>query len=145
MRYVPELIRSILYTILAANCLPFLLAQKPQVNQPSAVLLKPQEVTFSQLNAEALVGLCRDVETDMNSPGSKLCLFYLTGFGDGYAMAMLKFNHEKQSGFCPPQEVTRPQMAKVIVKYGADHPNELWINSALFTATALKDAYPCQE
>jgi hypothetical protein len=44
-----------------------------------------------------------------------------------------------------PEEVTRQQMAKVIVKYGADHPNLLWIGGALFTAATLKDAYPCKE
>jgi hypothetical protein len=36
-------------------------------------------------------------------------------------------------------------MAKVLVKFAADHPNYLWTKAPLFTAMSLKDAYPCQE
>ncbi len=106
---------------------------------------KPQTVAFTPLEADALIALCKGAETDASSSGSMTCLSYIGGFTDGYNVAMARFNHEKQSAFCPPPEVTRQQMAKVIVKYGADHPNLLWSGAALFTALALKDAYPCQE
>ena len=118
---------------------PYARAQKAQFAQ------KPQEVTFSQLSAQDLIGLCKPVDAGVHSDLSQLCLMYLTGFTDGYNIAMARFNHEKQSAFCPPNEVTREQMAKVIVKYGADHPNLLWAGAPLFVAASLKDSYPCQE
>jgi len=106
---------------------------------------KPQQVTFSSITSEELIGLCKTVEGTAQSDTSLLCLTYISAFTDGYNVAMARFNKEKQAGFCPPQEVTRQQMAKVIVKYGTDHPNQLWVGGALFTALAFKDAYPCQE
>jgi hypothetical protein len=130
---------------LLAYLTPLLVAQKerPQLSQTPA--LNPQEVTFSQLTGDGLVRFCKGVDADENSSGSLMCEFYLTGFGDGFGMAMLKFNKEKQSQFCIPEEVTKPILAKVIVKFGADHPNYLALPSGLFTAMALKDAFPCRE
>lgn len=128
---------ALLATIAWALCAT---AQKTQV--PTQ---KPQQVSFSAITAEDLIGLCKGVQADGSSTSSTACLSYIAGFTDGYGVAMARFNHEKQSAFCQPQEVTRQQIAKVIVKYGDDHPNLLWTGGALFTALALKDAYPCQE
>lgn len=105
---------------------------------------KPHEVTFRQLSGENLVDLCKSVDIDAHAQASTQCLFYIGGFNDGFNMAMLRFNNSKQAQFCPPDEVTPTQVAKVIVKYGADHPDKLWLNAALFTSVTLQDAYPCQ-
>jgi hypothetical protein len=131
-----------------AACLLFLFASTMLCGAgpvPQMGAQKPQQVTFSPVTAEELVGLCKSVDANAQSDAAALCLTYISGFTDGYSVAMARFNHEKQSAFCPPQEVTRQQMAKVLVKYGGDHPNQLWTGGALFTAIALKDAYPCQE
>jgi hypothetical protein len=110
-----------------------------------APALPPQQVTFRTLGAEDLISLCKKVEVDAKSWESMACLSYISGFTDGYGMALARFNHEMQSVFCLASAVTPQQMAKVIVKYGADHPNQLWLGAALFTAASLKDAFPCQE
>jgi hypothetical protein len=119
--------------------------QQTPSGKPQMPAQKPQLVAFLPLKGEGLTTLCKEVETDASSSDSTICLSYLGGFTDGYGVAMARFNHEKQSAFCPPLEVTRQQMARVIVKYGADHPNLLWTGAGLFTAIALKDAYPCDE
>lgn len=119
--------------------------------QAQAPALPPQNVGFSPLTAEGLISLCKDADanlpSDANPPSltGMTCLSYIGGFRDGFGVAMAKFNHEKQSLFCTPPEVTNAQIAKVVVKYGADHPNQLWTGAALFTALALKDGYPCTQ
>jgi len=109
-------------------------AQKPPVSQ------KPEQVAFSPITAEELIAFCKDVDSAGHTQDAITCLTYIAGFVDGYNIAMAKFNKEIQSQFCPPADVTRTQMAKVIVKYGADHPNYLWAGAPLFTVMALKDA-----
>jgi hypothetical protein len=53
--------------------------------------------------------------------------------------------HGKQTYFCPVQEVTTTQMAKVVVKYGNDHPEKLWMRASMLTLFALRGAYPCEK
>jgi hypothetical protein len=105
---------------------------------------RPREVLFSQLTGEQLVDLCKHAERETLDSESLECQMYLAGFRDGYNIAMYIFNDQKQSRFCPPDAVTVSQMAKVVVKYGNDHPQDLWLRAGLFTITALKEAYPCQ-
>ena len=116
-----------------------------QGQQTHTPALPPDDVAFSSLSAEDLVQACKDASANPVSASGTMCLTYVAGFKDGFGIAMAKFNHQKQSGFCPPPEVTTSQAAKVIVKFAADHPNLLWSGAALFTAIALKDAYPCKE
>ena len=101
----------------------------------------PQRVFFHIVTGEYLVNLCKVAELDSRDP----CLNYIAGFTDGYATGMIVFNNSQQARFCPSREVTPFEMAKVLVKYGNDHPEDLSTRAALFTAYALKDAYPCQE
>ena len=101
------------------------------------------EVTFRPFSAEDLIKICKNADDSSSKTGS-MCLMYLGGFTDGHNLALLKFNKKQPDTFCPPIEVTPSQMASVIVKYGIDHPELLWLRAALFSATALKAAYPCQ-
>lgn len=126
--------------VVSSLCVPAQTAKSPQT--PA---MKPQQVVFTPLEAESLIAACKGVDANPSTASSMSCLSYISGFTDGWGVAMARFNHENQSAFCPAPEVTRPQMAKVIVKYGDDHPNLLWSGAALFTALALKDAYPCEE
>lgn len=88
------------------------------------------------MTAEDLVGLCKHVETEEHSEPSMACLMYISGVEDGFSMSLLKYNGDKQTVFCPPDGVTRTQIAKVIVKFGNDHPNQLLTRAAVFTLVA---------
>jgi hypothetical protein len=111
---------------------------------PTRVAQKPQEVTFRNFSGDDLVKLCENGSADEHTLTNRMCLMYVSGFTDGYNVAMLKFNNQMQANFCPPNEVTPDEMAKVIVRYGSAHPEQLKFPAALFLPTALKDAYPCQ-
>jgi hypothetical protein len=69
---------------------------------------------------------------------------YLRGFTDGFGAALIGLNDSKQVAFCPPKEVTVSQMAKVVVKFGNDHPEKLSMPAFLFTLVTLREAYPYQ-
>lgn len=106
---------------------------------------KPGDVQFRALTGEQLTEMCKNADENSTDQSTMMCLLYLSGFTDGFNMALLRLGQEKQTGFCPPKGVTPGQMAKVVVKYGNDNPDKLWLSAALFTAAALKNAYPCQE
>jgi hypothetical protein len=42
-----------------------------------------------------------------------------------------------------PDSVTSTQLAKVIVKYGNDHPQELHLPGVIVVTNALLAAFPC--
>ena len=44
---------------------------------------------------------------------------------------------------CFPSGVNATQLAKIVVKYGDDHPEKLNIGSAAFVIIALQEAFPC--
>jgi hypothetical protein len=109
---------------------------------------KPQEVVFwSPLSGEDLVRKCKLVDSESDSPTKQdglQCLVYISGFTDGYGAALIPFHHNKQAAFCPPDGVNLGQMAKIVVKFGTDHPEDLWMKAPSFTLQALSNAYPCQ-
>lgn len=116
-----------------------------EAQTPQRVMQKPQEAGFTTLTSEDLVKLCKDADPDGHDRDSAMCLMYIVGFEDGYSVGLVLFNNKEQVGFCLPPGVTTWQMAKVVEKYGNDHPENLWLNAGVFIALALKDAYPCQK
>jgi len=59
------------------------------------------------------------------------CVYYLQGFTEG-------------GYYCVPVGVTPFDMAAVIVKYGDDHPERLYLDRGAFVKEALDSAYPCK-
>ena len=106
---------------------------------------KPEIVQFRSFSGEDLIEFCRDASESNRDMGSNMCVMYISGFLDGYSTGLLLLNHEKQYKFCTPDGVTPTQVAKIVARYGSLHPEGLHINAALFSAAALKDAFPCQE
>ena len=45
---------------------------------------------------------------------------------------------------CIPEEATNFELARVVVKYLNDHPNQLHKSYRLLVMLALEDAYPCK-
>jgi hypothetical protein len=110
---------------------------------------KPQRVIFwSPMSGEELVDKCKDAGSEEPAAGTEVqslqCLVYISGFTDGYGAALIGFNNNKQAAFCPPEQVSLTQMARVLVKFGKDHPEKLWMRAYTVTLLALKDAYPCR-
>ena len=51
---------------------------------------------------------------------------------------------DAQSSECVPNSVTTTQVAKVIVKYGSDHPEDLNDAAIDFLHGALMSSFPCK-
>lgn len=94
-------------------------------------------------HADQLVEDCRNISAA--GYGDKIalarCLGYLTGLIDGSGIASRQT--PKTFPVCIPGEATQSELAKVVVKYGDDHPEYLHQEAANFVNDALKKAFPC--
>lgn len=99
--------------------------------------------------AESLVHECKGVENvDLDkmavpakdAMGVGLCLGYIAGISDVDRVDAVA----KQNRMCVPDNASGAQLAKVIVKYGDDHPEELNEPGAIFVTLAMKKAFPCR-
>ncbi len=99
--------------------------------------------------AEGLVRDCKGVENmDLDkltvpakdATGIGLCLGYIAGISDIDKLEAVVHDNR----MCVPDDASGTQLAKVIVKYGDDHPEELNEPGAIFVLLALKNAFPCR-
>lgn len=75
------------------------------------------------------------------------CLGYLSGVRDTYLFWKNTNNTQKAKAYVPaciPEEATNFELARVVVKYLNDHPNQLHKSYRLLVMLALEDAYPCK-
>lgn len=97
-------------------------------------------------SGEDLVEHCRQVVKLMkgeegNDGDARACLSYLYGFADGGQLGA-KGDH-KLFPVCFPDGVDGGQMAKIVVKYGDDHPEKLHNGGMAIVFLALREAFPC--
>jgi Rap1a immunity proteins len=111
-------------------------------------------VFFREGTFESLVNSCRKVDTihdgiipAENQAGAGLCLGFINGVVDGIMLSdatraggSLK---RMQSTLCVPETASGAQLAKVVVKFGDNHPEELHQPAAFEVAMALKTAFRC--
>ncbi|MGA2086582.1 MAG: Rap1a/Tai family immunity protein, partial [Terracidiphilus sp.] len=75
------------------------------------------------------------------------CLGYLSGVTDTYLFWKYTNNTQKAKVYVPaciPEGATNFELARVVVKYLNDHPNQLHKSYRLLVMLALEDAYPCK-
>jgi Rap1a immunity proteins len=94
--------------------------------------------------AEALADECKFGISRQSSSELRECESYINGLMDGQVWAGYC-----GKGFaklpCIPLDVTTEQLARVVAKYGDDHPERLHEYAFEFVAEAIKAAYPCIE
>jgi hypothetical protein len=116
---------------------------------------KPDDVAFSAhfhySNSETLVRQCEavgnvDLGTKMvpvkDASDVGLCMGFVSGLADLDTLDSGLAKHPSH-GWCLPDSATTTQLAKVIVKYGNDHPEELHLPGAIVVANAFLAAFPC--
>jgi hypothetical protein len=116
---------------------------------------KPDDVAFRAHfhypNSETLVQQCKaveniDLETKRvpikDASGAGLCMGFISGIIDLETMDSGVLKHPTHT-WCTPDSATITQLAKVIVKYGDDHPEDLHLPGVLVVAKALVAAFPC--
>jgi Ssp1 endopeptidase immunity protein Rap1a len=107
--------------------------------------------------AERLVAACKKVENldagRMTAPDKEhydigLCSGFVIGVIDAetYRAEVFRSVGQKDAhpAECVPSTATVTQLAKVIVKYGDDHPNELHTAAVDFVHGALMSSFPCK-
>jgi hypothetical protein len=69
------------------------------------------------------------------------CISFISGVVDGGQFAAK--GDRRLFPVCFPPDVDGNQMAKIIVKYGDDHPEKLNNGAAYIVINALQQAFPC--
>jgi hypothetical protein len=101
-------------------------------------------------DANKLVEDCRHVAQSLapsgvapsTALGAEACLSFIAGVVDGAQWAA-RGGDRRLFPICFPSGVSAGQLAKIVVKYGDDHPEKLNIASAAFVIFALQQAFPC--
>ena len=117
------------------------------------------DVFFRAGSGEQLVDICRAGEEITHSVGSALptktvledfkrvgtCQGFIEGVLDRETMAKTdRAGRPVERNFCVPSEASVEELAKVVMKYGDNHPQELHFPAAVIVVLAMKDAFPCR-
>ena len=87
--------------------------------------------------------LTQDCSTSSAPSLQNLCFSYLVGGLD--MLDSFEASTNLPNLACVPPDVTGGQLAKVVAKYGNDHPQELHLQGAAFILKAFDDAWPCKD
>lgn len=109
--------------------------------------------------SEQLVTSCRAADKVMRSVGSTMstmdlleefkksgtCTGFIQGVLDHETITTTDENgHPAGRHFCVPAEASSTQLAKIVVKYGDDHPQQLHLPAVIIVLLAMGDAFPCR-
>lgn len=73
------------------------------------------------------------------------CMGFIQGIIDTDTIAHTDENgHPTGPKLCVPAEASERQLAKVVVKYGDDHPEQLHLPAVVIVLLAMKGAFPCR-
>jgi hypothetical protein len=93
-----------------------------------------------------LVENCREVtkvqrKEEADALGAQACISYIAGVVDGGQFAAR--GERRLFPVCFPPGVDGNQMAKIVVKFGDDHPEKLNNGGTWIVINALRSAFPC--
>jgi hypothetical protein len=94
-----------------------------------------------------LVEQCREVvkvqrkEAAADASAAGQCLSFVAGVIDGGQFAAK--GNRQLFPICFPPDVDGFQLAKIVVKYGDDHPEKLNNGGTYIVMNSLRDAFPC--
>jgi Rap1a immunity proteins len=109
--------------------------------------------------SEQLVTSCRAIDEVENMVGSDIPAkdlleeFHKAGTCMGFIQAIIDSDtiaHTDENGhpagrkLCVPPEASDRQLAKVVVKYSNDHPQQLHLPAAVIVLLAMTGAFPCR-
>jgi hypothetical protein len=77
-----------------------------------------------------------------NALNSQYCLGSINAVGSLSVLLNGAISKEKQ--FCLPGNTTNIQIARIVVKYINDHPNEMHYPEGYLVIGAFQDAFPCK-
>lgn len=103
--------------------------------------------------AEALVNDCAAVDrvdTQTNKApikdiqGIQYCFGYIFGVVDMRDILTASLPNPKDGAYCIPDNASATQLAKVVARYGNEHPEELNQAALLLVSNAFIKSFPCK-
>ena len=83
----------------------------------------------------------RDIDNNKQSAESAICNLYVNAMPDTHNSSVK--NGDIRALFCPAENVSNIQMARVLVKYLEEHPENLQYDAEGLVITAYHKAFPC--
>jgi len=102
----------------------------------SSAMLGNVNAQLDVFHGNKLKRFCDDFDTDAFGMYGATCLGYVNGVVDALASVSL---------FCLPEGVSREQIALVVKKYLAEHPEKLHIEADILVVRALEAAFSCTD
>lgn len=130
-----KVLRSSLMLIAATVLLAIFPRMLPGQQEPS--------VYMHGGNAEALVNGCSAVDK-RDASGQSYCFGYILGVVDMHNALNSVLSSPRDNTYCIPDNASAAQLAKVVVKYGNDHPEEMNEAALLILSNAFVRAFPCK-
>jgi hypothetical protein len=113
----------------------FTTATDAAVNGPTAEMLTQQCGKAYHITSDGKIPSADGFDTGF-------CMGYILGIVDMHS-TLSTVMHKSQSGYCIPKGATPTQLAKVVNKYGIDHPEELHQAGILIVVESFQKASPC--
>lgn len=104
-------------------------------------IVKAGEVTSSELLQWCEAGL----GSNSDSFDLILCTSYIIGVAEGYETTLKNIYSGRDRIICVPNNVTRGQAARVVLKYLKNNPETLHYPASYQTLVALQKAFPCKK
>ncbi len=133
--------------------LAVLLFQPTAYTRAESPVASIQAPTSVRLDGNELLRMCNaavrlDNGSDLN-PGETLkafsCLSYLSGFTDGYVLAVSLSERGYKRTLCPPTEgIETSQAARIVAKWLKENPRVLHERARTSILIALSKAFPCE-
>jgi Rap1a immunity proteins len=124
------------FTILLSAIIILLLYCKP-----SSV---HSEVVYPFYDARGILDLCEEGFGPPKNIGVlNNCLSYVAGVWDGYVLH--KVLSSSPYKVCTPKGLRSSQLARVVLKYFKEHPEDLHYSASEQALIALEKAFPCKK
>jgi hypothetical protein len=112
----------------------------------AVLLLNPSLPVYAGMfSGKQLLHSCKcfikDIENNEQNTESAICNLYVNARPDTHNSSAK--NGAIQSLFCPAENVTNIQVARTLVKYLEEHPENLHYDAEGLTITAYHKAFPC--
>lgn len=104
---------------------------------------KDEIVTTHGGRAESLVNACAE-KPENSAAQLAYCFGYIEGIWDMHQAVKSMPGVAQSSTLCIPNDASPAQLAKVIAKYGNDHPEELHEAAIILVINALLRSFPCK-
>lgn len=134
-----KLLVTVLLIVAALALSPLVIAQDDiRVHGGTAELLVNDCATVERMDTQTNIAPLKDVQ------GIQYCFGYIFGVVDMRDILNASLPNPKDGLFCIPDNASATQLAKVVARYGTEHPEKLNEAALVLVSDAFTKSFPCK-